>query len=338
MIDIDHFKTINDRHGHSAGDAVLTAIGRFIQSSLNPADCAFRWGGEEFLVLKPAVELGQAYLWADELRRRLSALNIPLDTQAPELRVTVSIGVESVPANELEHSVIERADQALYLAKRSGRNQVRTWPMVAVQNAVKEAEQLQGAHVAARRSLFLQLCAPNLGEIQKWHVTQHCDSVARLARAMGFQLGLGDAQREQVHLAGLFHDIGKCMVPPDLLGKSGDLALVEWDVIGRAPTEGAKLSLRLGTDMATAEAVRRHRTAYSRLRLRGEHLGEGASASSIVQVADTYIAMTEDRPYRARMSPDTARAQLSRQRGDQLDPAAVDALNSVLGAYPGMAA
>jgi diguanylate cyclase (GGDEF)-like protein len=124
MLDIDHFKVVNDTHGHAAGDTVLRAIGELIIANVRVIDIAARYGGEEFAIVMPETDLATARPIADRLRRLLSALDIAHD-EAGALSVTTSIGVaELCDADQDGHAVLARADNALYWAKRNGRNRV----------------------------------------------------------------------------------------------------------------------------------------------------------------------------------------------------------------------
>ena len=122
MADIDHFKHINDRYGHDAGDYVLVHFAKLMRLLVRPTDILARTGGEEFVVLMPHTELWKAVVTAERLRssfaeRHVGKLNEP---------VTVSIGVAELEHGESRDSLLHRADQALYQAKRSGRDKVVT--------------------------------------------------------------------------------------------------------------------------------------------------------------------------------------------------------------------
>jgi len=124
MFDLDHFKSINDRFGHLCGDTVLAAVGARIRATLRASDLKCRYGGEEFLALLPDTSFEGAQHVAESLRRDISALEIPWHGQI--IRVTSSFGVAIARKNELDPiPLIARADEALYRAKRDGRNCVR---------------------------------------------------------------------------------------------------------------------------------------------------------------------------------------------------------------------
>lgn len=128
MLDIDHFKRVNDNWGHAAGDAVLREIAQRVESQVRASDVAARYGGEEFVVLLPGTDVAAARLLAERIRNAVSQTPIPLPN-GEEVTITASIGISEVqPAPEAEDlktvgdSLIARADVALYAAKTAGRN------------------------------------------------------------------------------------------------------------------------------------------------------------------------------------------------------------------------
>jgi diguanylate cyclase (GGDEF)-like protein len=118
MLDIDHFKNVNDVHGHAAGDQVLAAVGACLRGSLRTGDICARYGGEEFLVVLPATSGETSLRVADRLRRTVASLS-----DLPQA-VTISIGVASCHIDETVPSLLQRCDQALYEAKNGGRDRV----------------------------------------------------------------------------------------------------------------------------------------------------------------------------------------------------------------------
>lgn len=122
-MDIDHFKRVNDSHGHAAGDAALKALTRLCRSLLRPSDTFARIGGEEFVVLMPGMDLGAAIATAERLRVAVAALPIALADQT--INVTASFGCAVMTSSgETLAGLLEEADRCLYLAKRGGRDRV----------------------------------------------------------------------------------------------------------------------------------------------------------------------------------------------------------------------
>jgi diguanylate cyclase (GGDEF)-like protein/PAS domain S-box-containing protein len=122
MLDLDLFKSINDRYGHRAGDEVLRAIAGLMTRGLRSQDHIGRYGGEEFVVLLPETPLDAAREVLERIRQAIAEMSF--DVQGQELRITVSVGVVAVQAGEAFETALARADAALYRAKGSGRNVV----------------------------------------------------------------------------------------------------------------------------------------------------------------------------------------------------------------------
>jgi len=120
MADLDHFKHVNDNHGHEAGDKVLAVFGDLLRRQIRPMDIATRFGGEEFVVLLPHTRLEQALIVAERIRTSLASTTIePLPTA-----ITVSLGVAEFAPDETGDALLRRVDNALYEAKSAGRNRV----------------------------------------------------------------------------------------------------------------------------------------------------------------------------------------------------------------------
>ena len=129
MIDLDHFKSVNDNYGHFAGDAVLCESARRMQSTIRPYDAIGRYGGEEFLVMLPGCDEQGSLNLAERMRKHLSQAQMSLTENA--INVTASFGATVAVPGQVwtAESLIRKADEALYLAKRLGRNRVEVLPI-----------------------------------------------------------------------------------------------------------------------------------------------------------------------------------------------------------------
>ncbi|RVT86709.1 diguanylate cyclase [Rhodobacteraceae bacterium CCMM004] len=137
-IDLDHFKSVNDGHGHAAGDAVLVEVARRLRDDLRAGDLVARLGGEEFLVVTRDEDTATAHALAERLRMRIAGLPVTLPCGA-SLTVTASIGVAVTAPPPAPSDLIDRADLALYAAKRAGRDRVRLWPGPEAPHAATDA-------------------------------------------------------------------------------------------------------------------------------------------------------------------------------------------------------
>jgi diguanylate cyclase (GGDEF)-like protein len=130
MLDIDHFKRVNDTWGHGAGDQVLQGIGKLLRDSCRVYDVPGRYGGEEFCIVLPETRPGNTGVVAERIRSRLETTPLPYGDTA--INVTASIGIAGIDMPEMNEllspaALIDRADQALYSAKNRGRNRVELW-------------------------------------------------------------------------------------------------------------------------------------------------------------------------------------------------------------------
>jgi diguanylate cyclase (GGDEF)-like protein len=126
LLDLDHFKRVNDEHGHLMGDAVLQAVSDRIATVLREEDCLARWGGEEFAVLAPAIDREGVYILAERAREALAAA--PVHVGEVSIALTLSVGgALATDGQRTPDALVHAADQALYEAKGAGRNCVRVW-------------------------------------------------------------------------------------------------------------------------------------------------------------------------------------------------------------------
>ena len=124
IMDMDHFKSVNDTYGHDVGDQVLKQLAAIIMNTIRSADLAARYGGEEFVILMPETDLGRAFEAAERLRRAVEGTPFVVTHEVGQLSKTVSIGYATMDANDTPESLLKRADVALYQAKNTGRNKV----------------------------------------------------------------------------------------------------------------------------------------------------------------------------------------------------------------------
>ena len=147
MLDIDHFKKINDTHGHPAGDRVLQAVAKCLNACVRPKDTVARYGGEEFAVVLPDCQVSFGQTVAERIREMIEALRIPV-TPAVSIQITVSVGGAYAPEWIRSTAVLwtDRADIELYRAKTAGRNRVSLGNQQVMSVSVEEKELLFGHH------------------------------------------------------------------------------------------------------------------------------------------------------------------------------------------------
>jgi diguanylate cyclase (GGDEF)-like protein/PAS domain S-box-containing protein len=322
LVDVDHFKRINDTHGHQTGDLVLREIARRLDDATRPCDVTSRWGGEEFCVLlDEIVDDAELETLVERLRAAVGGTPIPIGENG-SVRVTISIGAVRPSADcHTPQQLLASADGALYAAKRAGRNQARIARGAPVLVPVDASEGLEGVVQA------LAAAASIRGGVGPMHASQ----VAALSTAVAIELGLPATDVELARLGGWLHDCGKVTVPTDILAHSGPLDdKARARVRHHAVAGEALVSVVPGLSDA-AQVVRSHHERFD-----GAGYPDGLAgdeiplAARIVAAADAFVAMTESRPYEGPRGHREAVAELQSSAGSQFDPRVVNALVSVL--------
>jgi diguanylate cyclase (GGDEF)-like protein/putative nucleotidyltransferase with HDIG domain len=317
-LDIDRFKAINDAFGHAVGDQVLRAVGNTIASYTAGAASAIRTGGEEFLILMPSATLLGAWLWAENLRQEIALLEIVTNGQT--IRPTASFGVAEPASGAMNEEIVSAADAALYLAKKRGRDRVCTTGMVAAEAAmIREPNALAGGD-EGRRIAFLRTLENRLGPVQREHLEGHCEKVSSVAVKIAEECHLPASAIEAVRLGGLFHDIGKAVLPEELLSKPSSLLMDEARLMSKHVEESLYISQQLGLEAQAAALVQEHHTRFDLAIKNGRNIG-----AQILNVADALTTMVTGRCYRPARSMEESLMELRRERNHQFDPMVVDA-------------
>ena len=324
MVDIDHFKSINDGYGHAMGDRVLQMVSKVLRSNALPQHVVARYGGEEFVLLLPNTNLDAAAQLAEKLRMRIEMVRYA------DRQVTASFGVASneQPAEEAAE-LLNLADKALYFAKFNGRNCVITWLQVPDNWGQEESQPAPKSappamfdapipyHAVTALSAALAFRDPLTAE--------HSRRVADLSLLIAQGL-LPEKECYLLEVGALLHDIGKLGVPDSILLKPGPLTEDEWKVMSTHDDIGVEiLNAAFSSDELTA-IVANHHAWYSG-RPDDRHLPAGEEipvGARILSIADAYDAMVSDRVYRKGRSRDEAIAELRRCGGRQFDPALVE--------------
>jgi diguanylate cyclase (GGDEF)-like protein len=136
MMDLDHFKAINDTYGHLAGDEVLATATSYVMENLRPYDKVFRYGGEEFLISMPNADLQTGHAAIERIRSGLAATVLASGNGKPVF-ATASFGITLLESDASVEDTLERADQAMYAAKAGGRNRVCAWDPAMARNPAR---------------------------------------------------------------------------------------------------------------------------------------------------------------------------------------------------------
>jgi len=336
MIDIDHFKAVNDTYGHAFGDRVLQSVAGHLGREARVTDIAARYGGEEFMVLMPDTDASRAATAGDRLRRRIAEAPLPEGLRAA--RVTVSVGVASLDGAVDPTGLLRHVDEALYAAKQAGRNCTRTWTEISRdqdQEVVTQTEevtdlqrrmaalgfQAKDAFVQSVRGLVQAL------EARDPYTRHHSENVTRYAVAIAEQMGLDPEAVSVIRRAARVHDIGKIGVPDDLLRKQGELDERQRRAMRNHVLIGVHILEQLRFLERELPLVRHHHERWD-----GKGYPDGISGHAIprgariLAVADAFDALTSERPYSRAVDVAEALRVIIEEAGTQFDPEVVDAL------------
>jgi len=332
MVDVDHFKAVNDKHGHAVGDQVLQRVAQALTATARHGDVVCRYGGEEFCILLPHTDLDAAEQAAERLRHAIAALEIG------SLRVTASLGVATnTPPDSVPEALIERADVALYAAKHTGRNRVvraDRMPANVPAPAAKTDEPAPLSETSRTQIPFPAVTALMAALQQRdMNTAAHCRRVADLCVLVGSDL-LDAHDCLVLEVAALLHDIGKVGVPDAILLKPGPLTPEEFAVMDRHSFIGIEIIQAAFKSNQLTYIVRTHH-AYFGGHPREINLPQGEAIplrARILAIVDAYDAMVSDRVYRASRTPAEAFAELRRCAGTQFDPQLVERFIEVVSA------
>lgn len=319
MLDLDHFKNVNDEFGHQKGDEVLQHVGRLIRLETDEDAYSARYGGEEFVIILQGMSADDAMNVADDLRRSLKL--IETDVNLPEGFVGGSFGVADMPSCASDaDSLISAADAALLFAKRKGRNRVAYFRDLA-DTELRDGDldklhsRLEGASLQTIRALAEAVDANDQ------YSAIDTSKMTEVAAAMAERLNMQQEQADALALATRLHDIGKVGVPGSVLRKKEKLSPEELSMVQRHPQIGKRLLKEAEQIQDLISAILYHHERWDGNgypeRLKGTEI---PLMARIVGIMDAFRAMRSDRPYREALSIRQSLAELSKGAGTQFDP------------------
>jgi diguanylate cyclase (GGDEF)-like protein len=319
--DLDRFKRVNDAYGHAVGDAVLRYVAEAIKRAKRGFDSAARVGGEEFAVLAPDCDEHGAYMLAERIR---AAVHEAVSEREEAAQLTISFGISTFPLHgQSADGLLRSADQALYAAKRLGRNRSVISSADVPGILARASRSSNGEHHVDLAALL------NLAEaldVRETGSASHCQRVGRFAELTARELGLPPESVERVRLAGVLHDVGRVAFPDELIAKHGRLTDDDWAWVRAHPAIGARMVETTEYEDIRSWILFHHERPDGRGYPEGRGEDEVPIESAIIAVADAYEAMTSERPYRPARPADDAAEELRREAGRQFRSDVVEAL------------
>ena len=303
IMDLDHFKRVNDRFGHDVGDEVLRESARRLASQVRTADLIARVGGEEFAWILPDCDAVDA--WQAVERARALIAETPF---AAAGTITISAGICDIGWASDPVGLFRLADQALYWAKSSGRNLCFRYAP-EVERATSPGERIERLGRAQMMGTMISLA--RIVDAKHTSTSRHSERVADLAVRLGTALGWEAERLTRLREAGLLHDVGKIGIPDAVLYLPGRLSAEELAQVRLHPSLGAEIV----SGVLDAEQVAWLRAHHERMDGTGYPTPRGArhpQGGRILAVAEAWDAMTRGRPHAAAISADAAIAEVRR--------------------------
>jgi diguanylate cyclase (GGDEF)-like protein/putative nucleotidyltransferase with HDIG domain len=340
MIDIDHFKMINDTWGHQFGDQVLRQLSKIIKSNSREVDICGRYGGEEFMVVTN-LDAEETLKFASKLQAAIEKWEF--DCGGTKIHVTVSIGIAECKTDiQSKQELVERADTALYKAKNDGRNLIRVWKSVEYQHEqfldmdsyeimkgkfVELSNQMRATYIQSTNALIKAVDAKDP------FAKEHSQNVSRYSVNIAKHMKLPENEVEVIGYAGLLHDVGKISVSEGILTKKDALTQKELEVLKHHPEAGVNILRDMKFLEKEIPLILHHHERYDGkgypYGLKGREIPVGAR---IIAVADAIDAMTSGRTYRRKLCWKEALIEIRKGCGTQFAPDVVGAAVNVFSA------
>lgn len=333
LLDIDHFKMINDSYGHQFGDSVLRQIAMIMKTQSREIDICGRYGGEEFMIITN-LKADDALRYATKLHTAIE--NHPFKKGQSSVKVTVSIGIAEYRSDvKFKQQLIERADNALYQAKKDGRNLIRIWKEreclgdKALDRGSVEELKLKFELMSKK---MRNTCMESINVLVKAidakdpMAKEHSRNVSIYAKMIAESMNMPKTEVEIISNAALLHDIGKISIHNEILSKKDNLTSLEYQALKRHPEIGVNILRELKFLEKELPIILHHHERFDGggypHGLKGREIPIG---SRIIAVADSFDAMVSGRSYKEKISSEIAIEELKKGCNTQFAPEIVEA-------------
>ncbi len=344
MIDVDFFKSINDKYGHKEGDNVLASLAAILTNSLSKTDIISRYGGDEFLVMLDNVDMKEAYAIANRIIKAF--FQLPFKDKYPDIDLELSIGIAFLISDmyyiKSGADLFQKVDEALYLAKRNGKNRIETWKLsdelytpqheIQWENITTLINKMADVSLRTREEHIEEIASIiSVLESKDPFTANHSKNVATYTKEFLLYLTLEQKYADEIYRAAILHDIGKIGVPGKILSKNGSLTPDELKVIRNHPLLSVKILKQCLFKGKEILIVKHHHERFD-----GTGYPDGLKqnyipyGSRIIAIIDTFDALTNNRAYRSKMDIDTAMNEMKKCAGTQLDPELLDKFLSLV--------
>ena len=300
MADLNGLKIINDTYGHNRGDKVLIKTAKILQTACREEDIVARWGGDEFVIFLPQTKKEAAQKVYDRVK------NLCTSTNNDEIPISIALGVATKNNLQQElYDVLNTAEEQMY------------------KNKLDESR--------STKSHIVKALLKTLGE-KSDETEEHAWRMQKLTFLMAEELDLSQAKMDKLSLVATLHDIGKTIIPAEILTKKGKLNEDEWETIQQHPKTGYRIASSTEEFSHVAEEILYHHERWDGSGyphgLRGEEI---PLLSRIITIVDAYDVMTNGRSYKDAMTKQDALQELKRCSETQFDPQLVKHFIKVMG-------
>jgi len=319
ILDIDDFRSFDEKFGYVLGDQALSTIAALILRETRVGDVVCRYGGDEFAVTLPNTWRDEACVLAGNIVETIGQHNFLIQETGEAYHISMTVGAATYPVDaQGDANLINCAENALFAARQTGGERVQCYYNVL--------EELRTAGVDEGERFWTSLETLIMVINAKDKYTRgHSERVAELVMALAREIGLSGEETRFLGYAGFLHDIGKIEIDRRVLNREGSLSDEEWNIIKQHPLYGATMIEPLPRLKDLVPVIRHHHERFD-----GRGYPDGLKGFAIplgarmMALADSYDAMRSNRPYRRAMSVEEALAEVNRCAGTQFDPGLIE--------------